>query len=87
MKVVTNFSAMILKAIATPSRDGKDTYYKLSLEDTISGEAGTVKCTEDVAKSVERFKQYNCTAEFNDNYNPPTFRIVRVSEIPSQPRK
>lgn len=82
MRIATKFSAMVLRSIATQSKDGKNTYYKLSLEDTVSGEAGTISCTEDVANSVQRFQQYICSAEFNTEYS--SFRIVNVKPVPEK---
>lgn len=81
MKVFVALDALVLSTVATPSRDGQQTYYKLSILDKISGEAGTLKCTEEAAKMAVPMTECRCQAEYNDTYNPPTFRITHVAQL------
>lgn len=84
MKIYTTFKALILSSVSTPSKDGKNTYYKLSLMDLISKEAGTVSCTEEVANTLIPMTGYECVGLFDNTYNPPSFRVTHVTRLPEQ---
>jgi len=68
----------VLAINETPSPDGKNTYYNLAVF-TADGECGNVKCNEDVAKSVVVNSECDLMVQYNDTYNPPTFRFVGVA--------
>lgn len=84
MKIYNTFTAFVLSTVGTPSKDGKATYYKISLMDLMSKEAGSVSCTEEVAAMAVPMTNCECTAVFDNTYNPPSFRVTHVSQLPAQ---
>lgn len=84
MKIYTTFKALVLSSVSTPSKDGKATYYKLSLMDLISKEAGTISCTEEVANMATPMTNFECVGLFDNTYNPPSFRVTHLTLIPTQ---
>ena len=85
MKIYNTFNALILSSVATPSRDGQNTYYKLSLMDLVSKEAGSISCTKEVAEMITPMKQYECTAVYDNTYSPTSFRITMAVQLPDHP--
>ncbi len=81
MKIYTSFEALVLATISTQSKDGQNTYYKASLMDLISKEAGSISCSKEVADMIKPMMEYKCTAVFDNTYNPPSFRITMVTQI------
>lgn len=81
MKIYTTFEALVLATTSTQSKDGQNTYYKASLMDLISKEAGSISCSKEVADMVEPMTEYKCTATFDNTYNPPSFRITMVTRL------
>lgn len=80
MKIYTKVRLMVLGIVATPSRDGKNTYYKMSVFNKDTNEAGMLKCTEAVALGKPASGQdYECTALYDDTYDPVSFRITAIS--------
>lgn len=80
MKIYSRVNLMILGVIATPSRDGKATYYKVSVFNRETGEAGMLKCTENVGTSRPvSGQEYECTTLYDDTYDPASFRITEIA--------
>lgn len=80
MKIYSKVNLMILGTIATPSRDGKATYYKVSVFNKETGEAGMLKCTETVGISRPiSGQEYECTTLYDDTYDPASFRITDIA--------
>lgn len=71
MRIKMLFSGTLINAKSEKSRDGKNTYYKVSLDQ--EGEAGSLSCTEDVYDlfqngGLERFTNCSFNAVFDDQY-------------------
>lgn len=85
MKIYNTFNALVLSTHSTLSKDGQNTYYKVSLMDMVSREAGSISCTEEVADMIVPMTQYQCTAVYDNTYSPASFRITMVAQLPNQP--
>ena len=72
MKVTGTVRAQVLAKNTTKSQDGKNTYYNLAV--LIGGEAGNLKCLEDVFDCANVGEVTDFGYEFNEQYN--TFRLV-----------
>lgn len=68
MKLLMTGNYQILKALEEPGKEGK-TYYKISIFDPDSGEAGVISCTEDVIKKAAINKINYVVIEYNDKTN------------------
>lgn len=68
----------VLAKEATPSSDGKNTYYKLAV--LVGAEAGNVSCSKEVFDLVEVDKNYDLSAVFNSEYK--TFKFEKVAKMP-----
>lgn len=69
----------VLAKEATPSKDGQNTYYKVTT--LIGTEAGSISCTKDVYDLVENDKTYDLTATYNSEYK--TFKFEQVAKMPT----
>ena len=85
MKIYNTFNALVLSTVSTPSKDGQNTYYKASIMDLVSKEAGSISCTKEVAEMIVPMTQYQCTAVYDNTYSPASFRITMVNMLPDQP--
>ena len=78
-----NFGAtkgLVVGKKTTESRDGKNTYYKLSI--VIDDEAGMVSCNEETYDAVTPMKQYNMFFTYNETYKSLSLkRIVPADEV------
>ena len=72
MKVTSIVKAQVLAKNKTKSQDGKTDYFNLAV--LIGGDAGNLKCTEDVFERAQIGEVAEFGAEYNDQYN--TFRLV-----------
>lgn len=75
MKLVSKFNAFVINTKTTEYErkdKTKGIMYQISFDQ--DGECGTVNCTEEVTKSVARLKDYELTAEYNDQYK--SMRII-----------
>lgn len=80
MKIYSRINLMVLGVVATPSRDGKNTYYKMSVYNRDTNEAGMLKCTEAAALARPVSGQdYECTTLYDDTYDPASFRITEIA--------
>ena len=76
MKLQMSQEVNVLAVNADESKDKK--YYRISFFDPVSGEAGQVNCTENVAADV-KVGAMNCILfEYNDKYN--SLRAVAVDK-------
>lgn len=82
MKVYTTFNALVLSTVATQSKDGQNTYYKASLMDLLSNEAGSLSCTKEVADMIVPMTKCECRAVYDNTYSPASFRITHVAQLP-----
>lgn len=80
MKIHATFKALVLSTSSTVSRDGQNTYYKISLMDLASKEAGTVSCSEEVAQGVVPMTTCECTAAYDDKYS--SFKVTHIVRLP-----
>ena len=81
MRIKMCFNGTLINAKSEKSRDGKNIYYKVSLDQ--SGEAGSLSCTEDVYSlfengGLERFSECSFDAVFDDQY-----KNLRVFDVRS----
>lgn len=80
MNIYATFKALVLSKSFITSRDGQNTYYKISLMDLASNEAGTVSCTEEVAQGVVPMSTCECTAAYDDKYS--SFKVTQIVRLP-----
>lgn len=71
MKVTSIVKAQVLAKNTTKSQDGKTDYYNLAV--LIGGDAGNLKCTQDVYGRAVVGEVAEFGAVYNDQYN--TFRL------------
>lgn len=69
-----------VNVLAINADDGKENkkYYRISIFDTVTGEAGQVNCTENVAADVKIGAMNLILFEYNDKYN--SLRAVAVDK-------
>lgn len=77
MKLAMKSDLLVLKAIEEQGKDNKS-YYRISVFDSSSGEAGVLNCTELVAKDVKVNEINSLIVEFNDKYN--SIRAISVEK-------
>lgn len=87
MKIYNTFNALVLSSVATPSKDGQNTYYKASIMDLVSNEAGSISCSKEVADMIVPMTRCQCTAVYDNTYSPASFRITMVAQLPDQQDK
>ena len=73
MKVSSIVKAQVLAKNTTKSQDGKSTYYNLAV--LVGGEAGNLKCTEEVFERAVIGEVAEFNAEYSDQYN--SFRLTQ----------
>lgn len=74
MRIATQFIATALSKKEEVSQDGKNTYYKLAIEQ--AGEAGSISCTKDFYENsgVKRLTEYVFHAVYDDKYG--SYRLI-----------
>ncbi|MCD8122902.1 MAG: hypothetical protein LUE65_11855 [Clostridiales bacterium] len=83
MRIKVAFRGTLINAKSEESRDGKNTYYKVSLDQ--NGEAGSMSCNKDVYDLVaggqlEKYSEIDFQAVYNDQYkNMQVFDAFPVS--------
>ena len=87
MKVRTTFQALVLDYSSSKSKDGQTTYYKVSLMDANTREAGTLSCAEHVALSGITMTPCECTAVYDNTYNPASFRVTDIFPVKQTDQK
>lgn len=76
MKIISVCELTVLANLVNEV-NGKN-YYSLTVFDKSSGEAGTLKCTEDVYRGVVCGKENTLVCEYNDKYN--SYRAVVIDK-------
>ena len=67
-----------ISATEHPASNGYQAYHDVSFE--IEGQAGTMRCTKEVAESIQRFQPYRFVFMYNSEYKKCS--VVEVIPIP-----
>lgn len=78
MKIQMSQEVMVLAVNSDEGKENKK-YYRVSIFDPVTGEAGQINCTEDVAKDVKSGALNTILFEYNDKYN--SLRAIAVDKV------
>lgn len=69
-----------ISAVEHPASNGYQAYHEVSFE--VDGQAGTMRCTKEVAEMIQRFQPYRFAFMYNSDYKKCS--VVDAIPIPSE---